>query len=67
MLESESIESDINNRVKNLLESKPYLFKNVTRSETENNQPSNNALSNTSNIGKGIDPVTLSLSQKFKN
>jgi hypothetical protein len=67
LLESESIESDINNRVKNLLESKPYLFKNVTRSETENNQPSNNALSNVTNAGKGIDPVTLSLSQKFKN
>ncbi len=66
LLESANIEGDINNRVTNLIESKPYLFKTVTRSKTENNQPANNALNNNPNANKGkIDPVMLSLAQKF--
>lgn len=67
LLDSDKAEDEINNRIKELVKNKPYLFKNVNnRSNTENNVAGNQSRDTNSSRGNGGgDPILTSLARKL--
>lgn len=67
LLDSDKAEDEINNRIKELVKSKPYLFKNVNnRSNTENNVAGNQTRDTNSSRGNGGgDPILTSIARKL--
>ena len=64
LLDQDSFDEEIKQRVTDLQKNKAYLFKSVTRNNNENGQP--NQASPTQNKGNGkVDPLIQSLAAKF--